>query len=179
VSRWITIGTLGGLLGPPVSHVGFATPLEDGMGIAEAVTSGFRVLPVSETLQQLADEGATAWRYPLEQELTEEQIRKLAILVTAWIGTPYDFTDVLYARTLGFGWVRHLAGALGTLPPYIDNEKLFCSESLAIELNHTNVVCPPFRHPSHWSPSCIVWWLRLHSVIRPAELLMKAGEMVR
>jgi len=149
-SRIIRACTLG-----PISHVGLVVN-DSKTGIhclAEALPTGFELTSIRKAMLKAAQTGTRVWHYRLRRPLSAEASEILFDLAAAMEGVPYDFTDVLYARTLGFGWLRHFIGWLGFLEEYEDNHKLFCSEWVALAHNVLNRT--KFQYPSHWSPTLL------------------------
>ena len=165
----------------PITHVAEVVPCARDPSskpvLCEALMeTGVTWTPIHKSLRSTARHGGYCWHYPLAKPLDGIQIERLWFTADHIRGTPYDFSDAWGARTLGFGWLRHLVGRCGWLHEYLDNGKLFCSEAVAIM--HNAVGLTSFAYPSHWAPTSIVRWERRHGILAEPILRARPGKVL-
>lgn len=141
-----------------------------------AGVKGVQASKINKRLRYEARCKGSAWHFTLRGPLDPTQLRVLWFFCEQMLGTPYDYTDVFGARSLGFGWLRHLIGKLGYLPDYRDNGRLFCSEFAVMV--HNSVALTGLLHPSHWSPSRFVAYERRKKILDKPRLIVDEGRMV-
>jgi hypothetical protein len=131
---------------------------------------GVQVHPALERIRIATDAGQKVYRLSLCRPVTSDRYDEefeLRSFLRSRLGTPYDFTGALRARTLGFGWVRWL------LPSREATGDLFCAELVAMALR----VVRRFntRNCSAWSPSALVRALVRRGVTERPRLLGRDG----
>jgi len=87
--------------------------------------SGVQAHSITWRLADAKKDGVRVWHYPLTNPLTDAESDTLTWWCEDRLGKPYDYWGAFNARTLGFGWLRHLMRSRENLDSYQ------CSEFVA------------------------------------------------
>lgn len=111
------------------------------------IVSGVQAHSITWRLADSKKDNVQIWHYPLANPLTDKESAKLTAWCEERLGTPYDYWGAFNARTLGFGWFRHLIHSHEHLSSYQCSE--FAADALRM-LKRFNTV-----DASKWNPSSL------------------------